>query len=178
MPKGINKVVLLGNVGQDPEIRFTPSGVAVANMSLATTEKWKDRQSGQMQEKTEWHRLVLWKGLAEIAQKYVTKGSRLYVEGKLQTRKWQAADGTDRYATEIVVSDMSLEGGGRQQGTNGAAHGAHQAPPSNPTPPHPNAPQRPAPTQHGGQNTTTAAPQGYGAPNPQSFDDFDDEIPF
>jgi len=118
MSKGVNKVIILGNVGQDPEVRFLPSGVAVANASIATSEKWRDKQSGQQQERTEWHRCVFFDKLAEIVQQYVKKGSKLYVEGQLQTRKWQAQDGTDRYSTEIKVRDMQMldsPGQGQQQ---------------------------------------------------------------
>lgn len=100
--KGVNKVILLGNVGQEPDIRFTPSGAAVANLSIATSESWKDQQ-GQQQEKTEWHRVVIFGKLAEVCQQYVHKGDKLYIEGKLQTRKWQDKQGQDRYTTEIVV---------------------------------------------------------------------------
>ena len=104
---GINKVILVGNLGQDPEIKYTQSGDAVANFSLATSETWKDK-AGVKQERTEWHRCVAWRKLAEIIQQYVRKGSKIYVEGKLQTRKWQGSDGQDRYTTEIVVSEMQM----------------------------------------------------------------------
>ncbi|WP_422444108.1 single-stranded DNA-binding protein [Endozoicomonas sp. ALB091] len=139
--KGINKVILIGNVGQDPDIRFTPSGTAVANLSIATSEQWKDQQ-GQQQEKTEWHRVVIFGKLAEICQQYVQKGAKLYIEGKLQTRKWQGQDGQDRYTTEIVVDGFGgvmqkldrLEGGQQQQQQRPQAqqrpgnHPAQQAP--------------------------------------------------
>ncbi|AZV30223.1 single-stranded DNA-binding protein [Cobetia sp. ICG0124] len=128
MARGVNKVILIGNLGQDPEVRFTPSGSAVCNLNLATTDTWNDRQSGQRQERTEWHRVVMFNKLAEIAQQYVKKGSRLYIEGRLQTRKWQDQNGNDRYSTEIVANDMQMldtrgeggggggfSGGGRQQ---------------------------------------------------------------
>lgn len=104
--KGVNKVILVGNIGQDPNIRFTPDGKAIANLSLATSESWKDQQ-GQQQTKTEWHRIVVFGKLAEIVQQYVTKGSKLYVEGKLQTRKYQAQDGSDRYTTEVIVDSFN-----------------------------------------------------------------------
>ncbi|MEO1872529.1 MAG: single-stranded DNA-binding protein, partial [Cobetia sp.] len=117
MARGVNKVILIGNLGQDPEVRFTPSGSAVCNLNLATTDTWNDRQSGQRQERTEWHRVVMFNKLAEVAQQYVKKGSRLYIEGRLQTRKWQDQNGNDRYSTEIVANDMQMldtrgEGGG------------------------------------------------------------------
>ena len=102
MARGINKVILIGNLGQDPEVRFTPSGTAVANLNLATSDTWNDRQTGQRQERTEWHRVVLFNKLAEVAQQYVKKGSKVYIEGRLQTRKWQDQNGQDRYSTEIV----------------------------------------------------------------------------
>tara|TARA_Y100000310_G_C20323995_1_gene642088 strand:- start:180 stop:683 length:504 start_codon:yes stop_codon:yes gene_type:complete len=110
MKKGVNKVVLLGNLGNDPEVRYMPNGTAVANLSLATSESWKDQQ-GQIQERTEWHRLTMYRKLAEIAGEYLKKGSQIYVEGKLQTRKWQDQQGQDRYTTEIVVEEMQMLGG-------------------------------------------------------------------
>jgi single-strand DNA-binding protein len=103
MSRGINKVILIGNLGADPEIRYTQSGDAVANVSLATSETWKDRQSGETKERTEWHRVVFFGKLAEVVQQYLRKGSKVYLEGQLRTRKWQAQDGQDRYATEVVV---------------------------------------------------------------------------
>ncbi len=106
MAKGVNKVILIGNVGSI-ETRFTGAGAAITNISLATSESWKDSNTGKRQEKTEWHRIVIFGKLAEIAQQYVQKGSKLYIEGKLQTRKWQAQDGQDRYTTEIIVDGFS-----------------------------------------------------------------------
>ncbi|SVB70019.1 uncharacterized protein METZ01_LOCUS222873, partial [marine metagenome] len=103
--KGVNKVILVGNLGNDPEVRYMPNGNAVANLSLATSESWKDQQ-GQVQERTEWHRLTMYRRLAEIAGEYLKKGSQIYVEGKLQTRKWQDQQGQDRYTTEIIVDQM------------------------------------------------------------------------
>ena len=107
MSRGINKVILIGNLGNEPEIRATPSGTIIANLSLATSEFWKDRNTGHQQEKTEWHRVVIFGKLAEIAQQYLRKGSRIYLEGKLQTRKWQGQDGQDRYTTEIIVDSFN-----------------------------------------------------------------------
>ena len=104
--KGVNKVILVGNIGQDPEVRYMPNGNAVANLSLATSESWKDQQ-GQLQERTEWHRLTMYRRLAEIAGEYLKKGSQIYVEGKLQTRKWQDQSGNDRYSTEVVIRGMN-----------------------------------------------------------------------
>ena len=107
MARGVNKVILIGNLGNDPEVRFTQGGDAVANLSLATHESWRDRTSGEMQERTEWHRIVMFGKLAEIAQQYLRKGSKVYIEGKLQTRKWQYQQGMDRYTTEVVVDGFS-----------------------------------------------------------------------
>jgi single-strand DNA-binding protein len=111
MARGINKVILVGNLGADPETRYTPSGTAITNIRVATTESWKDRQSGDQVEKTEWHRVVMFDRLAEIAAEYLRKGSQVYIEGQLQTRKWQAQDGSDRYSTEIRARDMQMLGG-------------------------------------------------------------------
>ena len=105
--KGVNKVVVLGNVGQDPEVRYSPSGMCFCNLSVATSESWKDKQTGERKERTEWHRVVLQGKLAEIAGEYVKKGSQVYFEGKLQTRKWQGQDGRDKYTTEIIVDSFS-----------------------------------------------------------------------
>jgi len=108
MARGINKVILIGNLGADPEVRYTPSNTAVCNISLATTETWRDKQTGEQQEKTEWHRVVLFSRLGEIAGEYLRKGSKIYIEGRLQTRKWQGQDGQDRYTTEIVANEMQM----------------------------------------------------------------------
>ena len=118
----INKVILIGNLGADPELRHTQSGVTVASFRVATTERWKG-QDGQMQEQTEWHSIVAWKRLGEICGEYLSKGSRVYIEGKLQTRKWQDQDGKDRYTTEIKVREMKMldsRGGGDRSGSAGA----------------------------------------------------------
>ena len=104
MSKGVNKAILIGNLGQDPDVRYMPSGDAVANVSLATSETWKDKATGEPREKTEWHRVVFFGKLAEVVKQYVRKGSKIYVEGQLRTRKYQAQDGTDRYTTEVVVA--------------------------------------------------------------------------
>ena len=118
--RGINKVIILGNLGNEPETRYMPNGNAVTNISVATSESWKDKQSGQMQEKTEWHRIVFFNRLAEIAGEYLRKGSKVYVEGSLRTRKWQDQSGNDRYTTEIVASDMQmLDARGEQGGGAG-----------------------------------------------------------
>ncbi|MDX1512501.1 MAG: single-stranded DNA-binding protein [Gammaproteobacteria bacterium] len=111
MARGINKAILVGNLGADPETRYTASGAAVTNIRLATTDAWKDRESGEQQERTEWHRVVFFGRLAEIAAEYLRKGSQVYIEGRIQTRKWQGQDGQDRWTTEIVASEMQMLGG-------------------------------------------------------------------
>lgn len=208
MARGINKVILIGNLGQDPEVRFTPSGTAVANLNLATTDTWMDRQSGQRQERTEWHRIVLFNKTAEIAQQYLKKGAKVYIEGRLQTRKWQDQNGQDRFSTEIVANDMQMldgrsgdyQGGGAPQNySQNAPQNAPQNPDQNnqgggypqqggapqgggnnyPGGQSPQPPSRPAPQQ--GNNQAPPPNQqnsSYGAPDPGNFDDFDDEIPF
>ena len=128
--KGVNKVILVGNLGNDPEVRYMPNGNAVANLSLATSESWKDPQ-GQMQERTEWHRLTMYRRLAEIAGEYLKKGSQIYVEGKLRTRKWQDQSGQDRYTTEIIVDQMQMLGGRGGEGGGGNAGGGYQRPQNN-----------------------------------------------
>ena len=125
MARGINKVILIGNLGSDPELKYTPDGVPVANFSLATNESWNDKD-GQRQERTEWHRLVLWRRQAEVAQQYLKKGAKIYVEGKLQTRSWDDQSGQKRYMTEVVVFDMQMldsrgEGGGSGYGDEGGS---------------------------------------------------------
>jgi single-strand DNA-binding protein len=117
MARGINKVILVGNLGNDPDVRYTAGGAAVANVSIATSEAWKDRESGEMQEKTEWHKVVFFGKLAEIVAEYLKKGSQIYVEGRLQTRKWQDKEGNDKYTTEIVANEMQMLGG-RSSGGN------------------------------------------------------------
>ncbi|WP_110710474.1 single-stranded DNA-binding protein [Salinicola sp. CR57] len=196
MARGVNKVILIGNLGQDPEVRFLPSGNPVCNLRIATTDSWTDRQSGQRQERTEWHSVVLFNKLAEIAQQYVKKGSRIYIEGRLQTRKWQGQDGQDRYSTEIVGNDMQMldsrgggQGGGdyaQPQGQYGGApqNGGYDQPPQqggyggNPQQPQQRPPQGQRPPQQGQPAPQPNQNPNYGAPNPGSFDDFDDEIPF
>lgn len=130
MSRGINKVILVGNVGQDPEMRALPSGAAVANLRVATSESWKDRQTGEQREQTEWHSIALFGRLAEVAGEYVRKGQQLYVEGRLRTRKWQDKNGVDRYSTEIVADDFQMLGR-RDFGGDGSRHaatgGAHAA---------------------------------------------------
>ncbi len=127
MARGINKVILVGNLGNDPETRYTVGGAAITNITIATSEHWKDKQTGQPVEKTEWHRVVFFNRLAEIAGEYLKKGSKAYVEGKLQTRKWQDQSGADRYTTEVVANEMQMldsrgdTGGGQMSGGGGMA---------------------------------------------------------
>ncbi|MEQ8662758.1 MAG: single-stranded DNA-binding protein, partial [Gammaproteobacteria bacterium] len=126
MARGLNKVMLIGNLGADPEMRYTASGSAVANVRLATAESWRDRESGEQQERTEWHRVVFFGRTAEVVGEYLRKGSQVYVEGRLQTRKWQDRDGNERYTTEIVANEMHMlgsRGGGGGGGGAGPAGG-------------------------------------------------------
>jgi single-strand DNA-binding protein len=127
MARGVNKVILVGNLGKDPETRYMPSGSAVTNLTLATSESWKDKQSGDQQERTEWHKIAMFGRLAEIAAEYLRKGSQVYIEGKLRTRKWQDKEGKDRYTTEIVADEMQMlgskGGGGASAGGAGAMAG-------------------------------------------------------
>lgn len=154
MARGINKVILVGNLGNDPEVRYTPAGAAVTTISVATTESWKDKE-GNRQEKTEWHRVVFFSRLAEIAGEYLKKGSQVYIEGKLRTNKWQDKDGQDRYTTEIMANELQMLGG-RNEGGSGGFGGGGQSMPS-------------APKANNQQQNNNPAP---------NFDDFDDEIPF
>ncbi|MEG3127034.1 single-stranded DNA-binding protein [Pantoea cypripedii] len=163
--RGINKVILVGYLGQDPEIRYTPNGNAVANLSLATSESWRDKQSGEQKETTEWHRVVIFGKLAEVAGEYLRKGSQAYFEGQLRTRKWQDQQGQDRYSTEVVVSvngTMQILGS-RQQPDPPPPKQQGWAPPQQPAPNVPSA-QSEAPVKGGAAS---------GAPM-----DFDDDIPF
>ncbi|MDB9896309.1 single-stranded DNA-binding protein [Gammaproteobacteria bacterium] len=125
MARGVNKVILVGNLGQKPEMRYTQTNTAVATLSIATSESWKDKESGEQREKTEWHRVVFFGKLAEIAEQYLDKGSQLYIEGKLQTRKWQDKDGNDKYTTEILGNEMNMLGG-RQASGGGAPYDQSQ----------------------------------------------------
>lgn len=161
MARGINKVILVGNLGKDPEAKFMPSGNAVTNITVATSESWKDKQTGQQQERTEWHRVVFFNRLAEIASEYLRKGSKVYIEGSLRTRKWQGQDGQDRYTTEIVASDMQM------LDSRGGSTGYDSPAPA----------QSSSPAQQGNQKPSS--PQGSSAPaDNNAFDSFDDDIPF
>ena len=132
MARGVNKVILIGNLGQDPEVRYTPNNIAVANVTIATSESWKDKTTGENQEKTEWHRVVFFRRLAEIAGEYLKKGSKVYLEGRLQTRKWQDQQGQDRYTTEIVADQMQMldsRGGSADFAPSQQRSSAPQSPP-------------------------------------------------
>lgn len=157
MARGINKVILIGNLGRDPEVRYTQGGSAVTNVAVATSESWKDKQSGENQERTEWHRVVMFGRLGEIAGEYLKKGSKVYIEGSLRTNKWQDKEGQDRYTTEIIASEMQMldsRGGGMGGGEYDQSQSTQPA-------------ARPQAASGGGKPPTKGA-----------FDDFDDDIPF
>lgn len=166
----LNKVTLIGNLGADPEVRYMPAGDAVANITLATSMRWKDRQTGERKESTEWHRVVFFRRLAEIAGEYLKKGSQIYVEGHLRTRKWQDQNGQDRYTTEIIADEMHMLGS-RSGGT--AAFGGDSSQTAYAPSPAPAA--RPAYQAAAPQNNPGNMPPAPPAP---SYDDFDDDIPF
>jgi single-strand DNA-binding protein len=159
MARGVNKVIIVGNLGNDPETKYMPSGSAVTNLSVATNESWKDKQTGEQKDRTEWHRVAMFGRLAEIAAEYLRKGSQIYIEGKLRTRKWQDKQGNDRYTTEVIADEMQMLGarggapsmGGSGSGSGGGG-GSGGPPPSGP-------------------------PQGGGG-GPGPADEFDDDIPF
>lgn len=159
----LNKVTLIGNLGADPDVRYMPTGGAVANITLATTFRWKDKQSGERKEKTEWHRVVFFSRLAEIVGEYLRKGSQVYIEGRLQTRKWQdQKSGQDRYTTEIVATEMSMLGS-----RSGGTAPLESSPDSNA-----NAPVNPQ------DNATPDISQATQDSPPAAYEDFDDDIPF
>ncbi len=177
--RGVNKVILVGNLGNDPEIRYTANGGAIANLSVATSEQWKDRNTGEPREKTEWHRVVIFGKLAEVAGEYLRKGSQVYLEGKLQTRKWQDQQGQDKYTTEVVVDIngvMQMLGGGARAGGEssfgqGQGQGQNQGQQSYGQPQQQNyQQQQPKPNQ------PQQAPQNQ--PDQGFSDNFDDDIPF
>jgi single-strand DNA-binding protein len=153
MAKGINKVILIGNLGKDPEVKYLPSGSAVCNVTMATSENWKDKESGEKKERTEWHNVVFFGKVAEIAGEYLKKGSQVYVEGSLRTRKWQDKEGKDRYTTEIVVSDMQMLG---SRGGSGGSTASYDDEPA----------ARPA------------AARSKGRPAESAGETLDDDIPF
>ncbi|OGV35980.1 MAG: single-stranded DNA-binding protein [Legionellales bacterium RIFCSPHIGHO2_12_FULL_35_11] len=156
MARGINKVILIGHVGGDPEVRYMPNGNAVATISIATTESWKDKQSGEKQDRTEWHRVVFFSRLGEIVGEYVRKGSKVYVEGSLRTRKWQDQQGQDRYTTEIVATEMQmLDGRGGAAGVNDM------------------------PSEHSYQSSNKSQAQASAVQESEPvFDELDDDVPF
>ncbi len=157
MARGINKVIIVGNVGGDPETRYMPSGSAVTNLTVATNESWKDKQTGEKKERTEWHRVAMFNRLAEIAAEYLRKGSQVYIEGKLRTRKWQDKDGQDRYTTEIIADEMQMLGGrGGDFGGGGGGGGGGSS----------------------SRGSSGSSQDSGGAPPHPGPDDFDDDIPF
>lgn len=156
MARGINKVIIVGNLGKDPDVRYMPSGGAVANVTLATSESWKDKATGEQKERTEWHNVVFYQRLAEIVGEYLKKGSQIYVEGSLRTRKWQDKTGNDRYTTEIIASEMQMLGG--RGGSGGGASGGGSS------------------ASYGG-GRESAAPAS-GGEDPGFGGNFDDDIPF
>ena len=148
MARGVNKVILIGNLGKDPELKYFPNGDAFCNLTLATSESWTDKQSGEKKERTEWHNIVFTRKLAEIAGQYLKKGSKIYVEGSLRTRKWQDKEGGDRYTTEIQVGDMQMldgRGGAAGGGDDFGGGGNYSAPQKSSAPPRDRPAQRPAP---------------------------------
>ena len=157
----VNKVILMGNLGRDPEVRYSPDGAAVCNVSIATTSSWKDKTSGERREETEWHRVVFYNRLAEIAGEYLKKGRPVYVEGRIKTRKWQNKEGVDQYTTEVVADNMQLLGGrdGGDGGSSGGNEGGSGAP---------------RPAARAQQASRPAAPAAGGA----NLSDMDDDIPF
>jgi single-strand DNA-binding protein len=177
MARGINKVILVGNLGADPETRAMPSGTTVANLRIATSESWRDKQSGEQQERTEWHRVVLFGRLGEIAAEYLKKGSQVYIEGSLRTRKWQDKQGQERYSTEIVGNDMQMLGGRGGGGGGGGAGGGGDIERGS------------SGGSGGGRGGRTSgggaepypdeyAPSGGGGGGSGKAEDFDDDIPF
>ena len=162
----VNKVILVGNLGRDPEVRYSAEGAAMCNISIATTSQWKDRNSGERREETEWHRVVFYNRLAEIAGEYLRKGRPVYVEGRLRTRKWQGQDGKDNYTTEIIADQMQMLGG-RDGGGDSMGGGDYRAP----------APQR-APRQAPAQQAPQQQAARQPAPASDNFADMEDDIPF
>lgn len=157
----VNKVILIGNLGRDPEVRYAPSGAAICNVTIATSRQWKNKDSGERQEETEWHRVVFYDRLAEIAGEYLKKGKSVYVEGRLKTRKWTDKDGVEKYTTEIIAQEMTMLGGREGGGMSDEGGGGAPAPRPAAAPPRGPAPAGKAPAK---SNT--------------GFDDMDDDIPF
>ncbi len=157
MARGVNKVILIGNLGNDPEVRYTPNGNAVANVTLATSASWRDKQTGELQERTEWHRIAFFNRLAEIVGEYLRKGSKVYVEGSLRTRKWQDKNGIDRYTTEIIANEMHMldsRGGGNHNQNQSSQEAAPQ------------------------QSESTASSAAPATASTEDSANFDDDIPF
>lgn len=170
--RGVNKVILIGNLGADPEVRYTQNSTTIANLSIATSETWKDKQTGEPREQTEWHRCVAYRRLGEIAGEYLKKGSKVYIEGRLQTRKWQTNDGQDRYSTEIVVSEMQMLDARGDYGAHRTSTPASQQGYQNTRsilPPEP---------QQSGLGTTMPGAGFPGQSPAPATQDFDDDIPF
>ena len=166
----LNKVTLIGRLGADPEVRYMPSGGAVTNIGLATTRRWKDRQSGERREETEWHRVAFFNRIAEIAGEYLRKGSLVYIEGRIRTRKWQDQNGQDRYTTEIIAEQMQMldsKSGGTSSFNDGQSNSNYSAPQQQ-------AAAAPAPAPSPAANNQ----QAQDTPPPASYEDFDDDIPF
>ncbi len=179
MARGINKVIVVGNLGQDPDVRYTTGGAAVTNISVATSEQWKDKNTGEDVVKTEWHRIVFFGRLAEIAGEYLKRGSQVYIEGKLQTRKWQDNNGQDRYTTEIVANEMQMLGARQSGGQGQYAGGQAPAAPRANNPPQQNQAQNQGGYQQNqGQQAQGSQQSQAPAQNQPAFDDFDDDIPF
>ena len=168
----VNKVILIGNLGRDPEVRYTPSGSAVCNVTLATTRSWKNKDSGEKQEETEWHRIVFYDRLAEIAGEYLKKGRSIYVEGRLKTRKWTDKDGAEKYTTEVIAQEMNMLGSREGGGAGGSAGGDEEGGGGNSERSERSAPPRAAPAAR-------PAPASRPAPKATTgFDNMDDDIPF
>jgi single-strand DNA-binding protein len=165
MARGINKVILVGNLGGDPETRYMPSGGAVTNITVATNESWKDKQTGEQKDRTEWHKVAMFNRLAEIAAEYLRKGSQVYIEGKIRTRKWQDKDGNDRYTTEVIADEMQMLGGRGGSGGGGGNYGGGSGGGGNY-----------GGGSGGGSGGSSGAKSGGQSAPPN--DDFDDDIPF
>nr|VFK32304.1 MAG: single-strand binding protein [Candidatus Kentron sp. MB]VFK35285.1 MAG: single-strand binding protein [Candidatus Kentron sp. MB]VFK77184.1 MAG: single-strand binding protein [Candidatus Kentron sp. MB] len=181
----LNKVMIIGHLGADPETRYTPNGNAVTNIRVATTDSWKDRQTGEQQERTEWHRVVLFGRLGEVAAEYLRKGSQVYIEGRLQTSKWQAQDGSDRWTTDIIANDMQMLGNRRQSGeyqnapyqNAPASAGNWDQPPAPPSAPSPYA-STPAPSGAYPPSPTAYPPTSHSPGSGPSGNPDDDDVPF
>lgn len=177
MSRGINKVILIGNLGADPEMRYTQNSTAIANLSIATSESWKDKTSGEQREQTEWHRVVMYRRLAEIAGEYLKKGSKVYIEGKLNTRKWQGQDGQDRYTTEVVANEMQMLDG-RDISHQGGYNQQRSTPQAQAAPQQQGGYGQQQATYTGGRNAQQQDPHQFRPQPNQAHDMPDDDIPF